>query len=58
MFSLGISKDMRPSARLLSSGVARREMLAGDRCRGVAGVDDLFTLSKFSNWARSEETGF
>lgn len=55
--SLGMSSDMRPSVLLLSSG-ARRSAAAGERFCGVAGADDLFTLSMFSNWARSEDTGF
>lgn len=56
--SLGISSEMRPSVLLLSSGIARRSVAAGERFRGVAGADDLFTLSMFSNWARREDTGF
>ena len=55
--SLGMSSEMRPSVLLLSSG-ARRSAAAGERFRGVAGADDLFVLSMFSNWARREDTGF
>jgi hypothetical protein len=57
-YSLGMSNDMRPSVLLLSSGIARRSPGPGERCRGVAGAGALFTLSRFSNWARREDTGF
>jgi hypothetical protein len=57
-WSLGMSNDMRPSVLRLSSGGGRRPLGLGERCRGVAGAGDLFTLSMFSNWARREDTGF
>lgn len=56
--SLGMSSDMRPSARLLSSGMGRRSLAPGERWRGAAGADDLLVLRRFSNWARREDTGF
>ena len=56
--SRGMSSDMRPSARLLSSGMGRRSLAPGERWRGVAGADDLLVLRRFSNWARREDTGF
>lgn len=58
MYSLDMSSDMRPSARLWSSVAARRSAAPGDCWRGAVGAaGDLFTLSRFSNWARREDTG-
>lgn len=58
MCSRGMSREMRPSVLRLSSGMARRSLGAGERCRGVAGAGAFWVLSKFSNCARREETGF
>jgi hypothetical protein len=58
--SLGMSSDLRPASRLLSSATARRSFGAGERWRGVTGavVEDLFALSMFSKRARRSDTGF
>jgi hypothetical protein len=57
MCSLGMSSDMRPSVLRWSSGT-RPSAGPGERWRGVAGAAvDLLALSRFSNWARREETG-
>ena len=58
MCSRGMSSEMRPSVRRLSSGAARWSGRPGERWRGVAGADGLLALSMFSNWARSDDTGF
>jgi hypothetical protein len=59
MRSRGMSSEMRPSALRLSSVTARRSAGPGERWRGVAGAGAaLFALSRFSNWARRDETGF
>lgn len=58
-WSRGMSSEMRPSALRWSSATARRSAGPGERWRGVAGAAGaLFALSRFSNWARREETGF
>lgn len=54
-----MSSEMRPSVLRLSSETARQSAGPGERWRGVVGVAGaLFALRRFSNWARSEETGF
>jgi hypothetical protein len=58
-WSRGMSSEMRPSVRRLSSVTARRSAGPGERWRGVAGAGAaLFALRRFSNWARRDETGF
>lgn len=59
MWSLGMSRDMRPSVLRWSSETARRSAGSGEGWRRAAdGAGALFVLSRFSNWARSEDTGF
>jgi hypothetical protein len=57
MCSRGMSSEMRPSVRRLSSGALRWSGRPGERWRGVGDADDLLALSMFSNCARRDDTG-
>jgi hypothetical protein len=61
-FGLGISNEIRPSARdLTSSGFSKRSAGQGDGClnEGVDGAGGgLLPFNMFSKWLRREETGF
>ena len=61
LLSRGISRDIRPSSLLWSSGMRNRSGVLGVDCRGgpaVAVLGDLFEVSIFSKWLRREDTGF
>lgn len=59
-YSLGMSSDILPSDRLLSSEIANLSTVAGERCRGVFGVGGAGLLAPimFSKRARRSDTGF
>jgi hypothetical protein len=57
-YSLEMSRDMRPSPLLCSSGIKRSGRSGVPGVRGVGGAGDLFELSMLSKWLRREDTGF